>query len=371
MKVLVTGHNGFIGKNLVAMLSEKPGLEILTYGSDGTTEQLIDQVNEVDFIFHLAGVNRPQQDSEFNIVNTGLTKKLCELASATGRIIPIVFTSSVHVERENTYGRSKLAAEEILNKYSDITKSPIYIYRLPHVIGKWCRPDYNSVVATFCYNIARNLPINISDPEFELEIVYIDDLVRNFIGLISSESKHLGLCKVDVTFKTTVGKLADQLQAFKNCRTNLIIENVGVGLVRVLYATYISYLPNEQFAYKLKGNSDERGTFVELLKTKEAGQFSYFTAHPGITRGGHYHHTKTEKFIIIKGTARFRFEHLITGDFFDLITTSSDLKIIETIPGWIHDITNIGHDEMIVMLWANEIFNPELPDTFMKKIQHI
>lgn len=370
MRVLVTGHNGFIGKNLVAMLSDNPDIEIFTFGSNDSIEKLSNQIQKVEFIFHLAGVNRPQHETAFDEVNRGFTKTLCELAAATGKLVPIVFTSSVHVERDNAYGKSKFDAEEILMKYADSTGSSVYIYRLPHVIGKWCRPNYNSVVATFCHNIARDLPITISDPNFELEIVYIDDLVRNFKELLSMTTKFSGLCKVDTTYKIKVGKLADQLQAFKNCRTDFVIENVGTGLVRALYATYISYLPNEQFAYNLKRHSDPRGTFVEVLKTKEAGQFSYFSAHPGITRGGHYHHTKTEKFIVIKGTARFRFEHLITGEFFDLITTAEESKIVETIPGWVHDITNIGDDEMIVILWANEIFNPEKPDTFMKKINH-
>jgi UDP-2-acetamido-2,6-beta-L-arabino-hexul-4-ose reductase len=371
MKVLVTGYNGFIGKNLVAKLSENPEIEIFTFGSNDSIEHLSDQINEAEFIFHLAGVNRPQNETAFAEVNRGLTKILCDLAAASGKIIPIVFTSSVHVERDNAYGRSKLDAEEILKIYANKTGSSVYIYRLPHVIGKWCKPNYNSVVATFCHNIARDLPVTISDPNFEIKIIYIDDLLSNFNELLYKKTKFAGLCNVDPTYKISLGKLVEQLMAFKKCRTDLVIENVGIGLVRALYATYMSYMENQKFDYKLKRYSDSRGTFVEVLKTKESGQFSYFTAHPGITRGGHYHHTKTEKFIVIKGTARFRFEHLITGEFYDLITSDDESIIVETIPGWIHDITNIGKDEMIVMLWANEIFNPEQPDTIMKKINHL
>ena len=371
MKILITGHNGFIGKNVVANFSEKEDVQILTFGKEGSLNDLEKKINQVEIIFHFAGVNRPEEDKDFGKINTGLTKVLCDLCRTTGRSIPIVFASSVHVERDNEYGRSKLFAEEILQQYHTDTASLIYIFRLPHVIGKWCRPNYNSVVATFCYNIINNLPISIVDPSVMLKIIYIDDLVKIFYDILSTKVNKSGLCNLDPIYTISVGELAEQLQAFKTSRTSLISENVGIGLKRALYSTYLSYLSKDQFSYNLLCHADVRGSFVEVLKTKEAGQFSYFTAHPGVTRGGHYHHTKTEKFVVIKGTAQFKFENLISGECYNLITKGGDPKVVETIPGWIHDVTNIGDEELIFMLWANEVFNPKLPDTINKKMGNL
>jgi UDP-2-acetamido-2,6-beta-L-arabino-hexul-4-ose reductase len=364
MKVLITGANGFIGKNLAAQLGVNKSYHVLKYGRQSTIDELRSLVGEADFICHLAGVNRPTDVHEFIEGNTELTRTLCEIVESSGRHLPIIFTSSVHVERKNLYGDSKLAAEKILVDYSEKTNAPVYIFRLPHVIGKWCLPNYNSVVATFCYNVANNLPIQVDDPTFRLNLVYIDDLISNFIDIMAGETKNKTYCEAHPSYPVSVGELADLIRAFKSGRQTLISERVGTGLTRVLHSTYISYLSPADFVYPLLKFEDPRGLFVEMLKTKDSGQFSFFTAHPAVTRGGHYHHSKTEKFLVLKGKAKFRFRHILTNEYFETFTSGDKPEVVETIPGWAHDITNVGEDEMYVMLWANEIFDKEHPDTY-------
>lgn len=364
LNVLVTGARGFIGKNFVSQMEQFSEINVFEYHKESSLDVLKELLPSIDFICHFAGVNRPDSDDEFFKTNCGVTEALCDLAIKTGKSIPIIFTSSIHVEKGNAYGKSKEEAETILINYSKKTQSNVYIYRLPHVIGKWCRPNYNSVVATFCHNIANNLPIRIDDPDFELNIVYIDDLIKSFYRNITENSGESIYQNVDENYKITVRDLADQLSRFKKSRSSLITEDVGQGLCRALYSTYISYLPIDSFSYKIPAYGDNRGTFVEMLKTKAAGQFSFFTCHPGIKRGQHFHHTKTEKFLVIQGTAKFKFKHIIENQSFEIITSGDDPEIVETIPGWGHNITNIGDDLLIVMLWANEIFDKENPDTY-------
>jgi len=364
MKVLVTGAKGFIGQNIVSRFGVEDSIEVIQYTRESTIDELKIALTEVDFICHMAGVNRPKDVNEFLQVNTDFTSKLCKEIQHSGRHIPILFASSVHVERDNPYGKSKLAAEEVLLQYSNETGSSVYIFRLPHVVGKWCRPNYNSVVATFCYNIARNLPIKIDDPDYQLNLVYIDDFIDVILQIISGEGSFGPYCEVSPSYPITVGNLATQLQVFKDSRSTLITERVGKGLLRILYATYTSYLSPKDFAYNIEKHSDNRGLFAEVLKTKDSGQFSFFTAHPGITRGGHYHHSKTEKFLVIKGEAEFQFRNIMTNESHQVNTSAENLQIVETIPGWAHDITNVGEDEMVVLLWANEIFDLQHPDTY-------
>jgi UDP-2-acetamido-2,6-beta-L-arabino-hexul-4-ose reductase len=372
VRVLVTGAKGFVGKNLLVKLAERGNIEIVQFTRESPPSELAAAVDRADFIFHLAGVNRPQDPSEFAVGNTDLTHALCDAVKATGRAIPIVYTSSIQAERDNPYGISKRLAEQALLEHQEVTASPIYIYRLSNVFGKWCRPNYNSAVATFCHNIARDLPITINDPAAMVELVYIDDVIAAFTGLLNGGSGEAagGYRDVAPVYRISVGALADQIHAFKNCRHNLVTERVGTGLTRALYATYVSYLPPASFSYTVPQYGDPRGVFVEMLKTPDCGQFSYFTAHPGITRGGHYHHSKTEKFLVIKGKARFGFRHIATDEYYALETSGEKPEIVETVPGWTHDITNIGDDEMIVMLWANEIFDREHPDTYARPVQH-
>ena len=275
----------------------------------------------------------------------------------------MLYSSSIQASGRGDYGMSKLAAEELLQVHSKSTGSPVYIYRLPNVFGKWARPSYNSVVATFCYNVARGLPIKINDPDAMVNLVYIDDVVDSFVNLLKASIPSSLYMDVQPTYKVTVGELADQLYKFDDLKSVISVDKVGAGFLRALYATYVSYLPKESFSYEVEKHSDPRGTFVEMLKTVDSGQLSYFTALPGVTRGGHYHHTKTEKFLVIKGAACFRFRNLITNEYFEITTTGERPEIVETVPGWTHDVTNIGQDELICMLWANEVFDVQKPDT--------
>lgn len=371
MKVLITGTGGFLGKNLQLHLAERKDVQMVRFTRDHSVEQLPALLEGVDFVFHLAGVNRPQDPQEFAIGNAELTRNLCcavgDVAKATGKKVPIVYTSSTQAGRDNPYGNSKRGAEEALLAAATSHGIPMHVFRLPNVFGKWCRPNYNSAVATFCHNIARDLPIQVNDPAAPVTLVYVDDVIERFVQLMDGADATVdagGFATVTPQYTTTVGELARQIQSFKDSRNTLMIDRVGAGLVRALYSTYVSYLPPELFAYTVPQHGDARGVFVEMLKTPDAGQFSFFTAHPGITRGGHYHHSKTEKFLVIKGQARFKFRHMNTGETHELVTAGDKSEIVETVPGWTHDITNIGTEEMVVMLWANEVFDRARPDTF-------
>lgn len=367
MRVLVTGANGFIGKNLTIRLREQ-GTEFVSFTREMTQRDLAAALDDVDFVFHLAGVNRPKDTADFAEGNTGLTKQLCDLIRDSGRPIPVLYTSSAQALADNPYGVSKLAAEEVLVAMERDTQSPVYLYRLPNVFGKWSKPNYNSAVATFCHNISNDLPIQINDAAALVRLVYVDDAVKDFLRLLEERPSGLVKPEVSPTYTITVGELADQIKAFRMGRESMVIETVGSGLTRALYATYLSFLHPEQFSYTVPVHADSRGRFVEMLKTRDSGQFSFFTAHPGITRGGHYHHTKNEKFLVIQGKARFGFRHVITGQTYELFTDGEKPEVVETVPGWSHDITNVGDTEMIVMLWANEIFDREKPDTIPYKV---
>ena len=369
MKLLVTGSEGFIGKNLVARLREGGENEVLAFGRTDGGDMLRRLVSQADLIFHLAGVNRPPDAAGFAAGNVDFTRKLVELIA--GRPVAIVFTSSMQAELDNPYGRSKRAAEELLLAYAQATGALVSIYRLPNVFGKWCRPNYNSAVATFCHNVARDLPIKVNDPAASLSLLYIDDLVDEFVRGIHNDgnAQPAGRFReVAPVYSTTVGSVAAAIRSFRESRASLTTERVGEGLMRALYATYVSYLPTEAFAYAIPKHVDARGEFAEVLKTPDCGQFSYFTAHPGVTRGGHYHHSKTEKFLVVQGQARFRFRHLLSGETIEITTSGDTPRIVETVPGWVHDITNIGQTEMIVMLWANELYDRSRPDTIPCKV---
>ncbi len=368
MKALITGSNGFVGKNLIAHLSERADVQVASFTRDDDISQLPELVRDVDFIFHLAGVNRPQSLEEFKTGNTDLTKALCDAIAISGRSIPVLYTSSSQAELDNPYGSSKRSAEDALLALAKQSNSLVYLFRLPNVFGKWARPNYNSVVATFCHNIVHELPIQINDPQALINLVYIDDVISRFIATMDGAISNETYISVEPLYSISIGALADQLRSFRDSRSNLITESVGTGLIRALYATYVSYLPPESFNYPVPKYSDPRGTFVEMLKTGDSGQFSYFTAYPGVTRGGHYHHSKTEKFLVVRGKACFRFRHILSGEFYELFTTGEHPEIVETVTGWTHDITNVGDDEMIVMLWANEIFDRERPDTYARPV---
>lgn len=369
MRIAITGASGFIGSNLRIRLYEAGYKDVLKIGHDVGFKELSRLLEGVDFVFHLAGVNRPERPIDFDSGNVNFTKMLIEAAGQLSMFPRIAFASSTQAAQDNPYGRSKLAAEETLWQYSDQNKAPVYLFRLTNVFGKWCRKDYNSAVATFCHNIVRNLPITVLDPAATLRLVYIDDVVDVFLALLKKPNLEGGFVEAGPIYETTLGEVVEILKSFNTSRNNLIIPKVGIGLTRALYATYMSYLPTESFSYEVPVHGDERGVFVEMLKTPECGQFSYFTAHPGVTRGEHYHHSKTEKFLVIKGSADFAFRHIETGETFELVVHEGEGRIVETIPGWTHNITNTGDDELIVMLWANEIFNQSHPDTIPMKVK--
>ncbi|KAB7628249.1 UDP-2-acetamido-2,6-beta-L-arabino-hexul-4-ose reductase [Alkalilimnicola sp. S0819] len=363
MRVLVTGANGFLGSNLVVRLREQ-GDEVVAFTRDTAVTDLPALLDGVDFVVHLAGVNRPRRVEEFEEGNADLTARLVEALSA--RPLPVLYSSSIQADRDNPYGASKRRAEQLLQQYGRDYGVPVSIYRLPNVFGKWCRPNYNSVVATFCHNIARGLPIQVNDPDAPLRLVYIDDVIEAFLSTL--RGAEAGLCEVAPEYSTTVGALASQIRAFTDVRDSLITEPVGAGLTRALYATYLSHLAPAEFSYEIPQYRDERGVFSEVLKTRDSGQFSYFTAHPGVTRGGHYHHSKTEKFLVVKGEALFKFRHILSDERYQQRVCASRPTIVETIPGWAHDITNVGDDELLVLLWANEVFDRQRPDTIQSPV---
>jgi UDP-2-acetamido-2,6-beta-L-arabino-hexul-4-ose reductase len=367
MRVLVTGSDGFIGKNLQLRLRERKDLEVVTYTRANKLSELPSVLEGVSVVFHLAGVNRPKDPSEFVTGNAELTQALSDSIRKTGKPIRLIFTSSSHACFENPYGLSKRQAEQALMSLAGVNGTSVHIFQLPNVFGKWCKPNYNSAVATFCHNIALGIPVQINDSNSRMTLVYVDDVVERFIDLMDGAESVVdseGFEVIVPQFNTSLGELFRLITAFRDGRGNLYVERVGTGLTRALYATFVSYLPFGSFCYKIPRYVDHLGVFVEMLKTSDCGQFSFFTAHPGITRGGHYHHTKTERFLVIKGQARFRFRHMHTGEVHETDTTSDELTIVESIPGWTHDITNTGSEEMVVLLWANEIFDQVKPDTF-------
>lgn len=370
-KVLITGAQGFIGKNLLLHLSERRDIEVVPFTRDTPADALPALLGGVDTVFHLAGVNRPQDPREFTTGNADLTRALCTaLAERTAQGVPapsVLYTSSSQAANDNPYGRSKREAEQALFELERSHGVQVHVFRLPNVFGKWCKPNYNSAVATFCHNTTRGLPIQVNDPAAPLTLVYVDDVIARFLQLLdgaAASTDAQGFATITPQYATTVGDVARQIQGFRASRDTQVIDRVGTGLTRALYSTYVSYLPPDDFAYALTRHGDARGVFVEMLKTPDCGQFSFFTAHAGITRGGHYHHTKTEKFLVIQGQACFRFRHMLTGETHELHTHAERPQVVETVPGWTHDITNTGTQEMVVMLWANEIFDRERPDTY-------
>ena len=369
MKIAITGSRGFIGRNLQVHLQELGHHDPVLVPHDADAAALSTLLAGVDVVFHLAGVNRPPHPDDFASGNHAFTQRLCEAMAAQPSRPRVAFASSTQAALDNPYGRSKRDAEDALFAYGERTGARVHVYRLTNVFGKWSRPNYNSAVATFCHNIAHGEPIVVNKADAPLRLIYVDDVVRHFCALLDDVPTPSGLLSAGPEYDTTVGELAEQIRAFAQSRESLVTERVGTGLVRALYATYVTFLPLRAFEYEVARHADPRGVFVEMLKTPDCGQFGYFMAFPGITRGEHYHHSKTEKFLVIKGTASFGYRHIITDETHEIVTRGGEGRIVETIPGWTHNVTNIGDDELVVLVWANEIFDRNKPDTVAQKVQ--
>ncbi len=370
--VLVTGSNGFIGRNLIQNLSRKKAeYKIITFGRDNSLKDLKSSLAQADFVYHLAAVNRTNNEKDFERVNVGLTKQIVDILIDMNRKVNIVMTSSVQALEDNPYGKSKKAAEDILKDYSNKIKASVYIYRLPNVFGKWGRPNYNSVVSTFCYNITHEKDIWISDENKEIELVYIDDVVREFTRLL--EVQDVGkteFFEVKPTFKITLGELAKIIKNFHEERKQSIVPNFSDEFIKRLYPTYLSYLDKNNLSQTLELKTDERGSLFELIKSKQFGQIFISTTKPGYVRGNHYHDSKIEKFCLIKGKAIIKLRNMLTQENISYEVSDQKIEIVDIPPGYTHSIQNIGKDEMIVLFWSDEIFDPQNPDTYYEKVEN-
>ena len=365
-KILITGAGGFVGKNLTATLLQKGYTNLYLFDREDTLDTLDKYCTDCEFVFHLAGVNRPQSTSEFYKGNTDFSKKLLDTLKAHGNGCPVVVTSSVQALLDNDYGKSKKMGEDL---FLENGVNPAYIVRLYGVFGKWSRPNYNTVVATFCYNVSHGLPLQINDPDHELTLCYIDDVVAKFVDIMENADDYKpGFFEIDTLHKITLGKLAQTIRRFGENRNTLVMPDLNGLLEQRLYGTYLSYLDNNDFAYPLKKNEDNRGWLAEFIKSEHFGQIFISTTKPGITRGDHWHHTKVEKFLVIRGKATISFRHMITNEITRYEVCGDNPTVVDIPVGYTHNITNTGDDEMICLFWANQIFDPKNPDTYYTKV---
>ena len=368
IRILITGGRGFLGRNLAAHLLERKDCETTILGREDSAEDLRNCLLGTDVIFHLAGVNRPQDPIDFDRGNAELTEQLCQILREGGRAPKIVFSSSIQAEVANPYGASKAKAEKALRQFARETGACVRIYRLKNLFGKWCRPNYNSVVATFCHNIANDLPITISDPAREVELSYVDDVVAAFLAEID------GLCtareagKEIPSYRVRLGDLAGRIQAFHEMRATMITPNFADWFNRALYATYLSYVPAAARPYNLDIKSDARGSLAEFIKEKHFGQIFVSRTKPGVTRGNHYHHSKTEKFFVVEGEGVVRMRAVEGGPVEEYFVSGSAYKVIDIPPGFTHSITNVGTGEMVTLFWSSEMFDPNRPDTYYLRV---
>ena len=383
MNILVTGAKGFVGKNLCAQLRniaegkarwyDVAGEEILVmeYDVDSTEAELDEYCAKADFVFNLAGVNRPQDPKEFMEGNFGFATKLLDALKRHNNTCPVMISSSTQAALDNPYGESKRAGEELMFRYAEETGARVLVYRFPNVFGKWCRPNYNSAVATFCNNIANGLPIQVNDPSVMMRLVYIDDLVDEMIAaLVGKENREGRYCRVAVEHEIRLGEIVDILYSFRESRVNLEVPNVGEPIVKKLYSTYLSYLPAEEFSYPLKMNVDERGSFTEMLRSAWCGQVSVNISKPGITKGEHWHNTKTEKFCVVSGhgVIRFRDEREPNMPVIEKFVSGDKIEVVDIPTGYTHNIENLGDTDMVTIMWCNECFDPQHPETYFDKV---
>ena len=369
MKILVTGAKGFIGKNLIAELKNKKYTDILEFDQDTDPSLLDSYTKECEFIFHLAGVNRPQNQEEFMEGNFGFTSELLDSLKKHDNKATVMISSSIQAVLENPYGQSKKAGEDLLFTYGEKTGAKVLVYRFPNVFGKWCKPNYNSAVATFCHNIAHDLPIQVNAPGIMMNLVYIDDVVEELIKSINGKENRNGdFCEVPVTYSATLGEIVELIKSFKESRKTLRVPNMANTFEKKLYSTYLSYLPADQFSYPLKMNIDNRGSFTEIIRTIDRGQFSVNISKPGITKGNHWHHTKNEKFLVVSGKGLIRFRKVDAEEIIDYHVSGDKLEIVDIPTGYTHNIINIGNTDLVTFMWANEAFNPEKPDTYFMEV---
>ena len=380
MNILITGAKGFIGKNLIAELNNtKEGkaktyrltsdLNLFEFDTDTDPALLDGYSKEANFVFHLAGVNRPKDQAEFMEGNFGFTSLLLDTLKKHGNNCPVMLASSIQAELDNPYGVSKKAGEELLFNYGKETGAEVLIYRFPNVFGKWCRPNYNSAVATFCHNIAHDLPIQVNDPNVVMTLVYIDDVVKALLSALEgTPCKKGNFCKVSTEHQCTLGEIVDLIYSFKESRTTLQVPNLGDSFTKKLYSTYLSYLPQDKFSYPLKMNVDNRGSFTEFLKSPERGQVSVNISKPGITKGQHWHHTKNEKFLVVNGTGVIRFRKIDSEEIIEYFVSGEKLEVVDIPAGYTHNIENLGTSDMVTVMWVNEVFDKDRPDTYFEEV---
>lgn len=370
MKVLVTGANGFIGKNLITELERREGINVLSYDIDTPIQLLDEYCKECEFVYNLAGVNRPENETEFMDGNFGFATTLVETLKKYGNRCPIMNSSSIQAVLDNPYGKSKKAGEDMLLEYGEKYGVSIYIYRFPNVFGKWCKPNYNSAVATFCHNIAHNLPIQVNNRDTVMHLVYIDDVVKELLQALEHPTiGEGGYCYVPVEHEVTLGEIVDLLYGFRESRNNLMISDMTEGgFEKKLYSTYLSYLPKDDFLYPLIMHEDTRGSFTEILKSADRGQVSINISKPGITKGNHWHHTKNEKFVVVSGKGTIRFRKIGSDEIVEYHVSGEKLEVVDIPTGYTHSIENIGETDMVTLMWCNECFDPINTDTIYEEV---
>ncbi|MEH7252463.1 capsular polysaccharide biosynthesis protein CapF [Neobacillus niacini] len=369
MKILVTGANGFVGKNLIAELKNRGYNDIFEFTRESDSLLLDRYTKECDFVYHLAGVNRPKDEIEFMEGNFSFTTELLELLKKHGNKSPVLITSSIQAEQDNPYGQSKKAAEEGIFTHCKETGANALVYRLPNLFGKWSKPNYNTVVATYCHNIARDLDIQVNNPDAKLTLCYIDDVVEEFLRALEEKPTiQDNYCMVPVTHTIILGELANAIKGFKEGRTNIGIPNMEDALIKKLYSTYLSFLPEDKFSYDLKMNIDNRGSFTEFIRTPDRGQVSVNVSKPGITKGNHWHHTKNEKFLVVSGEGLIRFRMIDSDEIIEYRVSGDKLQVVDIPTGYTHSIVNVGENDLVTVMWVNECFDPEKPDTHFLEV---
>lgn len=369
MNILVTGAKGFIAKNLISELRNRGYIDILEYSRETNPELLDEFCKEADFVFHLAGVNRPKEQSQFMEGNFGFTFTLLNTLKKYNNTCPVMISSSTQAELDNPYGKSKKAGEDLLFNYSKETGAKVLVYRFANVFGKWCKPNYNSAVATFCHNISHDLPIQVNDPSVIMNVIYIDDVVEELIrALEGNENRRAEFCEIAFVYTTTLGDIIELIYSFKKSREERSVPNMADSFTKKLYSTYLSYLPENAFSYDLKMNVDNRGSFTEFIKTPDRGQISINISKPGIIKGNHWHHTKNEKFLVVSGKGVIRFRKIGCEEILEYFVSGEKIEVVDIPTGYTHNIENLGDVNMVTIMWANEIFDSQKPDTHFMEV---